>query len=324
MNYAQKMCLAIAANLALPTIALSANWDLPSAFPDGNFHTQNLRWFADQVAQATNKDLNITVHSNAALFSADEIKVAVQTGQTPIGEICICHYGNEYAFYEADGIPFLAQGYDEAWKLWQAQRPVIEERLAKEGLMVLYAVAWPGQGFYTKKTIESVDDFKGVRIRSDYPPLTRLAELVGAEPVTVRGPEVPTAFGTGMIEAMYTSPTTGVNSQAWDFVDYYYDIRANHPKNLVIVNRAAFEALSEESRTAVLKAAEEAERRGWKLSEEKSTEDLNTLKEKGINVLNFSDSLLTAMKGKGNEVIDSWLERLTPDERERMKNLRGQ
>jgi Bacterial extracellular solute-binding protein, family 7 len=64
-------------------------WNLPSAYPADNFHTQNLDVFARDLAQVTNGKLAIRVYPNASLLPAPAIKSAVRIGQVQIGEILI-------------------------------------------------------------------------------------------------------------------------------------------------------------------------------------------------------------------------------------------
>ena len=68
-----------AAAAALPASA-QTKWNLAAAYPPGNYHTENLVWFADEVKKATGGKLEITVHPGASLFKAPEIKRAVGTG----------------------------------------------------------------------------------------------------------------------------------------------------------------------------------------------------------------------------------------------------
>src|SRR6266705_4329756 len=130
------------------TLGASAQtkWDLPTAYPPTNFHTENITQFVADVDKATAGKLKITVHSNASLFKANEIKRAVQTDQAQIGEVLISAYANEDPLFGADSIPFLATSYADAAKLWKASRKALDERFAKQGMRILYAVPWPPQG----------------------------------------------------------------------------------------------------------------------------------------------------------------------------------
>src|SRR5258707_5931217 len=107
--------------------AAQTKWDMPTPYPATNFHTENIMQFVSDVDKATGGKLKITVHSNASLFKANEIKRAVQTDQAQIGEVLISAYSNEDPLFGADSIPFLATSYADAAKLWQASRKTIED-----------------------------------------------------------------------------------------------------------------------------------------------------------------------------------------------------
>src|SRR6185295_198391 len=225
-----------------------------------------------------------TVHSAASLFKAPEIKRAVQGGQAQIGEILISGYSNEDPIFGIDSVPFLATSYAEAAKLWKASHKALDERFAKQGLMILYSVPWPPQGIYSSKPLASVADMKGLKMRTYNPYTSRIAELAGAQPVTIQAAELAQAFATGAVNANITSGATGYDTKAWEVVKNYYDTQAWLPKNVVFVNQKAFDALDKASQDAVVKAAAEAEVRGWKVSEEKTAFYNAELKKNGMNV----------------------------------------
>ena len=113
---------------------------MPTPYPATNFHTENIAQFIADVDKATAGKLKITLHANASLFKAPEIKRAVQGNQAQIGEILISGYSNEDPIYGVDSVPFLATSYADAAKLWKVSRKAIEERFAKQGMMVLFSV----------------------------------------------------------------------------------------------------------------------------------------------------------------------------------------
>src|SRR2546422_11289669 len=220
----------LAAAAILPFVATLAaaqtRWDMPTPYPDGNFHTKNAVQFAEDVAKSTGGKLQINVHSNGSLIKMPEIKRAVLTGQVPIGEVLISVLANESPLFAFDSIPFLANSYAKERKLWQAARLHIESRLDGQGIKLLYSVPWPPQGIYTKKEINALSDLKGTKFRTYSPTTSRFAELISAVPTTVQVPDIPQAFRTGLVDAMITSGATGVDSQAWDYLEYYYDTQA--------------------------------------------------------------------------------------------------
>ena len=308
-----KIALTAAALALATTVSAQTKWDLPSAYPESNFHTQNLEQFAKDVDQATGGKLKITVHSNASLFKAPEIKRAVQGGQAQAGEILLVNFQNEWQMFGADGIPFLADSYDQAWKLWQAQKPFLEKKLGEQGMMILYAVAWPPQGIYTKRTLNSAADMKGLKWRAYSPATARIAELVGAQPVTVQQAELSQAMATGVIDSYMSSGSTGYDTKTYEYIKNWYDTQAWLPKNAVIVNKAAFNALDKASQDALLKAGAEAEKRGWAMSKKANTETLEKLKANGMHILQPSAQLKADMKKVGDTMLKDWLDKAGPE-----------
>ena len=306
------LCAAAALSFGISAQA-QTKWDLPAAYPATNFHSENLVQFATDVDKASAGKLKITVHANASLFKAPEIKRAVQGGQAQAGEILLANFQNEWQIFGTDGLPFLADSYDTSMKLYKAQKPALEKKLAEQGMVLLYAVAWPPQGIYAKKPINSAADLKGIKWRAYSPSTSRIAELVGAQPVTVQAAEFSQALATGVVESTMTSGATGVDSKLYEHLKYYYDAQAWLPKNAVIANKAAFDALDAAARQAVLKAAADAETRGWTASRAVNTKTLDTLKANGMQILVPSAQLKADLKKVGDVMLKEWLEKAGPD-----------
>jgi TRAP-type transport system periplasmic protein len=305
--------LLAAALLSAGSAQAQTKWDLPSAYPATNFHTENLNQFSADVDRATGGKLKITVHPNASLFKAPEIKRAVQGGQAQAGEILLVNFQNEWAIFGADGLPFLADSYDEAMKLYRVQKPLLEKKLAEQGMSLLYAVPWPPQGIFAKKQINAAADLKGIKWRAYSPSTSRIAELVGAQPVTVQAAELSQAMATGVVESTMSSGATGVDSKLFEHMKFYMDTQAWLPKNAVIVNRAAFTALDKATQDAVLKAAADAETRGWTNSRKVNTDTLDKLKANGMSIVPPAPALKADMAKVGEQMLKEWLDKAGPE-----------
>ena len=315
----QRRLFALTSTAALAFALIAGNafaqtkWDLPAGYAATNFHSVNLQEFANDVDKATGGKLKITVHANGSLFKAPEIKRAVQGGQAQAGEILLANFQNEWQIFGADGLPFLADSYDESVKLYKVQKPVMEKKLAEQGMALLFAVPWPPQGIYVKKPISSGADLKGVKWRAYSPATARIAELVGAQPVTVQAAELSQAMATGVIESYMSSGSTGFDTKTYEHIKYWYDTQAWLPKNAVIVNKAAFDALDAPTKAAVMKAAADAEVRGLAASKKANTDSLDKLKANGMNIVAPSAALKTDMKKVGDVMLKEWLEKAGPE-----------
>jgi TRAP-type C4-dicarboxylate transport system substrate-binding protein len=318
MNRMTRLSLGLAGFLlslvaSAPAALAQTKWNLPGAYPADNFHTENLNLFTKDVAEATGGKLQITVHANASLFKAPEIKRAVQTGQAQVGEVLASLHENEDPVYGLDVVPFLATSFEQAKKLWQAQRPALEKKLATQGLVLLYAVPWPPQGIFAKKDINTVADLKGLKWRSYNVGTARIAEIVGAQPVTIQAAELPQALATGVVNAFMTSGATGYDSKVWESMSHFYDSHAWLPKNIVLANSGALDGLDKGIQEAVLKAAKAAEERGWKLAQEKTKWYTDQLAARGMKVLPPGDALRAGLLKIGEQLTGDWLKKAGPD-----------
>jgi TRAP-type C4-dicarboxylate transport system substrate-binding protein len=300
--------LASIAGLALAgTVQAQTRWDMPTPYGDGEFHTINVRQFAEDVKKATGGQIDINVHSNGSLLKHPDIMRAVSSGQVPIGEFLLGQFGNEEPVFNADNVPFLAAGYDNAWKLYVAQKPILTKKLEGRGMVLLYSVAWPGQGLYTKNPLKSADDFKGVKFRTYSAYTARLAELLGASPTVIQVPEVPQAFATGTISAMITSSATGTQTKSWEFVKNYYATNAMHPKNVVVINARVFNGLTGAQKKVLTDAAAAAEKRGWELSKQREQSANKMLADNGMTVHTPDAALMASLAKVGDTIAAEWL-----------------
>jgi TRAP-type C4-dicarboxylate transport system substrate-binding protein len=312
-NFVRACAALLVASGISSTASAQTKWDMPTPYPDGNFHTRNIIQFAADVDKATNGSLKIAIHSAGSLIKHAEIKRSVRQGTTPIGEMLESLSSNEAAVYGLDSVPFLATGYDASRKLYAAQKPYLEKQLASEGLMLLYSVPWPPQGLYAKREIKSVDDLKGLKFRTYNAMIGRIAALAGAIPTQIEVPDLPTAFATGRVDVMITSASTGVDTKSQDYLTHYIDTQAWLPRNIVIVNKAAFDKLSDAEKKAVADAAKAAEDRGWKLSIEEMTIKTKALKDAGIIVLPPSPELKAGLAKIGSTIASEWEKSAGPD-----------
>ena len=288
------------------SVAQAETWEMPTPYVDAVFHTQNIRQFADDVKAATNGGLVINVHSGGSLFKHPEIKNAVRGGQVPIGEFFLARLSNENPIFGVDTLPFLAANYDQAAKLWAASRSQIEALLDQQGLQVLFAVPWPPQGVYAKKELHSLDDLKGVKFRAYNVATETIARLSGAVPTQIEAPDLSQAFATGRVEAMITSPSTGVSSKSWDVLTHFHHTQAWVPKDVTVVNKKAFARLDAATQKAVIDAAAKAEKRGWDASIAETDAKIAILAENGMKIVTPSETLMAGFRGIGDTMVSDW------------------
>ncbi|MFT5226562.1 MAG: TRAP-type C4-dicarboxylate transport system substrate-binding protein [Polaribacter sp.] len=282
-------------------------WDLPTPYGDGTHQTQVARSFAEEVTAQSNGKLTIKVHSGGSLIKHPEIHRAVKSRQVQLGEVFIGRLGNNSPIFKLDNIPFLATDFDSAEKLYKASKQALGDALDEDGLMLLYTSPWPAQDLYSNKPVNSLADLQGLKMRSYSPTTSRLADLMGTTPVNIPFSDVAQAFTTNAIDAMVTSPSTGVNSQSWDYISHFTTINAWIPKNMMFVNQKLFERLDKDTQQVILTAAENAEKKGWALGRKLAVEHTDKLKEEGMMVSAPSDKLQSELRAVGKTMVGEWL-----------------
>jgi len=319
MTSRRHLLAATAAAAALPLLgrgaaAQAANrWQMATAYPDGNFHTRNIRTFIEELQAASGGRLAVQLHSGASLLPMPQVKRGVQTGQVQLGEILLAAYANEDVFFDADSIPQLVTNFAEAKKLADLQRPFIEQRLARQGLSLLYMVPWPPAGLYAQAPITTIEGLRGLRFRTFSPATNRFAAIVGAQPTLVQAAELAQAFATGVVQAQITSAATGVDTAAWDYARVFTPLGFSMTKNAVMVSRRALEALPADLQQEVRAVAARAEARGYEISAETQRTTEATLASRGMQVVPPTPEFLAGLRRVSAQMTDEWVARAGDD-----------
>jgi TRAP-type transport system periplasmic protein len=282
-------------------------WQLASGYREDSFHTQNLAVFASDVEQATAGAVRIDLRPNNTMFKLADIRQAVQDGKAQAGETILTSMVGEIPIAGADSIPFVVHSYADARRLWHVQRPLIEKHFAARGLKPLYVVPWPPQGLFSNKPVRSKADFAGVRMRTYNQSTVRIAEMLGASPVDVPMVEVNQAFASRKVDTMITSAVTGVENRVWGQINYFYEINAWFPKNIVFVNAKAFDLLTPSDRDALTQAAARAEARGWAMSEALANDSALELQRQGMTVGRVPKAFEDDFKRLGERFSREWV-----------------
>src|SRR5215468_8075146 len=159
----------------------------------------------------------------------------------------------------------------------------------------------PPQGIYAKKEINTIADLRGLSWRVYNAGTERIAQIVGAYPVTIQAADLQQALATGLINAFMTSVATGYDTQAW------------LPKNVTLINKAAFDRLDKPTQDALLKVAAAAETRGWWTSQDKHKWYGEQLATHGLKVLSPSEDLKTGLQQIGERLTAEWLTKAGAD-----------
>ncbi|MCS6892623.1 MAG: TRAP transporter substrate-binding protein [Rhodovarius sp.] len=299
----------LAAGAASPGAMAQHRWQAASGFAEGNYHTRNLRLFLEEVRVATGGALDIQLHSNGSLLPQPQIKRGVQQGQVQLGEILLTAYANEDPIFDLDQVPGVVSSMADAQRLMAVRGPAIEQRLARQGMHLLYLAPWPLVGLASQAPVNDAAAFRGLRLRTYSPISTRFAQLMGATAVLLPAPEVAQGFATGIVNAQLTTAPVAADTQAWDVTRVFTRLNLATSNNAVFVNRRAFDALPEAHREALRVAARRAAERAWAMAEEADAAALARMRERGMQVLDVSPALAEALREPSRILTEDWLAR---------------
>lgn len=316
----KRLLLASAAGLlAAPFVnkiaSASTRWHMAISVPETSFTGRVVREFVDEIHRESNNELTITIHSRSALAPENQVLRGIRTGQIQAGMFLGALHGNEDPFFEVEGIPFLANSWDETRALRAAAEPYVRERLVRRGATELYSINWPSQGIFSQVPVQGVADLRDLRFRVYNRMTVRMATLAGTRPVNIccNPAETSLAFASGMAEAMFTSAQSGVDSQAWDYVKYFTDVGGMRNRTLIVANTAAYNRLSADIKRVIARAGENANRRGFEVSKQVEVETVETLRSRGIQTYTASERLMSELRDIGAQLATEWLASAGPE-----------
>lgn len=278
---------------AAPPVELDCN----AAYPASNFHTLGAQAFAERVAKYTHGSVRITVHPDSSLgFRSPELLKAVKDGILPMSDMLMGAVAGSEEIFGLTTVPLLVRTLDQAHALYQAARPHYEMACEKWHQKVLYASPWPQSGLHAKKPILGIEDLAGLKIRGYDQNSVEFLQRAGATPLPLPWEEVHDALSTGLIDAVLTSATSGVEGRFWEVLTDFTMINYSFPLNMLTINLDTWNALSPEQQKAMLQAAAETEEAQWLASRYNVLDSLLRLDEHGMAIHEMTPKLAAELE----------------------------
>jgi len=296
------------AGLGVALLANPIKLDLNAIYGANNFHTIGAQKYADLVKEYTGGNVNIVVHPGASLVKGNPLQ-AVRNGTVAMTDMFIPFTAGGGKSFGISALPFIAQSYEDAYRLYQISKPAYEATAAQWNQKILYAVSWPPSGIYTMNPINSTADFKTVKARTYDRNSANFVSMVGGNAVALPWGEVYSALQTGMVNAVLTSSASGKDGNFWEVLKHFTKISYAYPLQAVTINLDYWKSLSKAQQEAMLKAANEIEAAQWEASKQEDAVALKMLIDNGMNVSDTSDTL----KGQLDEVAKKMLEEYLAD-----------
>lgn len=302
--------------LALASQGSLAQTKLDVSLPWGptEFHTTNAQKFAARIGELTKGQVAIAVHPGGALgVKANESVRALEDGTVALAEFAGFQNVGDLPILGMESLPFLVDDYDQLRVMHQIARPTWEAALAKRNQRLLYSVPWPSQNFFTKKQIKTIDDFKGVRMRTYDRVTAEMVSKLGMVPQQLNNPDVVPALASGRIDGVMTSGTTAVAQKYWEFLKYTYNTNHLWASNLMVIGNGAWNKLTPDQRATMEKTAKEMEPGFWDVSKAEHALRMDQLRKNGMSVEPASKELLDRMRTVTRPMWDEFGKAVGPE-----------
>jgi TRAP-type C4-dicarboxylate transport system substrate-binding protein len=301
-----KTVLLVATATATLMAANTVKLDLNAKYGANNFHTKGAEAFAKLVEKYTDGSVKITVHPGSSLVKGNPLK-AVKDGTAAMTDMFIPFTSGGGKVFGISALPFVANSYDDAFKLYQLSKPAYDAVAQKWNQKMLYAVSWPPSGLYTKHPINTTADFKDIKARTYDKNSATFIKMAGGNAVALPWGEVYSALQTGMVNAVVTSSASGKDGKFWEVLSDFTQINYAYPLQAVTINLDYWNALTKEQQAAMLKAAKEIEASQWEASKAEDALALKTLAEHGMKIHKASPTLTKELADVGKKMLDAYL-----------------
>ena len=291
-------------------------WDLSTVWPDGNFHTQNAKRFAEEVKKATGGAVDITVKAGGQLgFKGPEHLRAVRDGLVPMADVLNIQQIGDEPMMGTESIPFLVGTPDELKVLHKFLRPEYEKIAAKNNQMILYMVPWPTQYLHLKVKVDTLDGLKNIKIRVPDKNALDMVAAVGMAPVLIPWGETIPALASGAVSGVSTSAVSGVDGKFWEFLKYVYPTNHTWSCQIVTVNLDAWGKLKPDQQKAIEELARKLEPEFWAASLKADEDSLKRLKEGGMEVVPVPEAMMKDFRAKTAPLLDAFIKRVPASEK---------
>lgn len=275
---------------------------------------EGARYFMDLVNEKTGDAVEWEYFPTGQLGSAADMLSLVEAGTTDIGLISPTHFDARMPLSGIFALPGLFSSAEEATSSYVSVLNADGSDLRgidfeENNLVPLVHVVLDPYQITSTDPVQSIEDLSGKLVRSGTAAQEILLNNIGAEPVSITGPETYEALERGTLDATLF-PVGTIESYALEEVAPY--TTTNAPTGAAILGysmrRAKFDELPSDIQDALIEAGVEASHHLSQAFDEETSATIDRLS--SMEWYEFSDEELTAWEEAAQPVWDEWIEEL--------------
>lgn len=309
-----KRCIMAAMAAAAFAFGLSSasaqkfKWDLVNEYQPNSIHAQTADKFIEELAKASNNDIKVTAHHGASLgYKSLDHYNAVGDGAVPLASSFVGGWSGINPIFLLSSQPFLAPTIADTRALYEAATPYYQKVLNDANQVFLFATPWPPSGIWARKPVRSVQDLRGLKIRTYDAAGTVTMREAGAAPIQLSWADVVPQLAANGIDAVLTSADGGAAAKLWEHQPVFNEVNYAMPLQIMHMNKSVYDKLSEAEKTAVKNAAKAAESFGWGLLEARVKENYDQMRKAGMTVVtDVPAEFIQHLTKSGAKAMDDW------------------
>lgn len=286
-------------------------WRFFTYFPVNDKPAQTNRAFAEDVLKATNGRLKITVYSAGELpYKAPDVVKAVATNQVQMGDVAVGFAAGDVPELNVFSLPFLCTSYDGFHAALGAAAPAVDKVLM-DRFKVRVAIHWtmPPQNLWLNRAVGSLDEIKGLKVRTWNPEQVDMLKLLNAASVSITSAEVIPALERRVIDGAITSALSAADWKAFDIVKNGYMLNFTMGHQVTMVNEDQFRRLPGDIQQVLVAKSAEWAPRYRQMSEEGDKAARTTLAANGVALRDPSAGDTARAKTMMRPMWDSWAQK---------------
>lgn len=219
--------------------------------------------------------VNYNPMDTVGVQAADALRM-LRSGTFDVMSVQIGMASRDDPFFEGIDLIGVSTNLVDLRRAVDAYRTAFDERLQKR-FNAKVMTLWPfgPQVFYCSKPIKTVDDIKGLKVRSFTPSMAALIQSLGATPVTLPFSEVYPALQRGVADCGVTSPTSG-NAGKWpEVTTHFLPLSVSGSVQGHFMNLDYWNKLSPAMQAKTLTAFKNMEDQMWQLADRANADAMN-------------------------------------------------
>ncbi len=259
--FSRRALVALAAAALAATVAAAPKLKLGTLAPVGTSYHKTLMAMAETWRKESGGTVDLNIFAGGKLGGEAEMVGLMQVNSLQATMLTAVGLAEiEPGVTGLQNIPMGFRTLAEVDYVGERLRPLLEERMARKGFVVLFWVDSGWVRFFTKERIVHPDDLRKLKLFSwsGNPAQVELYQSAGFDAKALETADIVPGLGTGLIDAVPLPPFFAMAAQVDARAPYMLDLNWAPLVGALVVRKETWEKIPEATRVKLLEAAAKA------------------------------------------------------------------